>query len=92
MRLLIAGLIIFASAAQLKADCTQGESEDKVREVITAATDIHARNPAKAEAALNKIEQALDESLKPRQPTQDMQAATNKLCKDIDEILAGLRR
>ncbi len=72
--------------------CTQGESEDKVREAIYAMADLQQKNPAKAAAAKEKIDRALDESLQPASTTQARQAATAKLCKAMDEVLADLRR
>lgn len=69
--------------------CTQGESEDKMREAIYAVHDVQARNPAKAEAAAKKINQALNETL---EPSSNRQAAIDKLCKAFDEVLAELRR
>ena len=72
--------------------CTVGESEDKVREAIYAMTDMHPRNLAKAEATKKKIDQALDDALKPTMNPQARQASNDKLCKDMDEVLADLRR
>ena len=69
--------------------CTQGESEDKVREAIYAAIDMRARNSAKAETAQKRIDLALDEALK---RSTNPQVATDKLCKTLDDILAELRR
>lgn len=88
-RFAAAALFLAAFIVPARAACTQGESEDKVRAAIYAMTDMHARNPAKAEVAKKKIDQALDEALK---PAANNQAATDKLCKDMDEILAELRR
>lgn len=69
--------------------CTQGESEDKMREAIYATDALRTSNPAKAAAAAEKINQALDETLKPSSNTQ---AAIDKLCRALDEVLAELRR
>ena len=40
--------LFLATIASPAVACTQGESEDKMREAIYAAHDLHARNPAKA--------------------------------------------
>ena len=72
--------------------CTQGESEDKVREAIYALSDVEKRDPDKAQIARQRIDRALDEALKPATVAQAQQDRTHKLCKEMDEILAELRR
>jgi hypothetical protein len=81
--------LFLATIASSAAACTQGESEDKMREAIYAAHDMRVSNSSKAENAAKKINQALNETL---EPSPNGQAAIDKLCKALDEVLAELRR
>ena len=72
--------------------CTQTESEDKVMEAIYALSDMLRRNTDKAGTMAKKFEQALGDAKRPAPDAQAMQAAIDKLCKDVDEILTELRR
>jgi hypothetical protein len=86
------GCIVFVAFGTPAFACTQVESEEKVRDTIYAMSQMQARNPSKAAIARSKIDQALDEALAPTSTPQEMQAATDKLCKAMDEVLAELRR
>jgi hypothetical protein len=92
MRLLIAGLVMLASTGPIKAACTQVESEDKIIEIIYVLKDTLPRNQEKAASAAKKFEQALVDARKPAPTPQASQATIDKLCEDIDGILAELRR
>jgi hypothetical protein len=81
--------LFLAAIMSPAAACTQGESEDKMRDAIYAVEDLRVSNPAKAASAAKKINQALEETL---QPSSNPQVATDRLCKALDEVLAELRR
>jgi hypothetical protein len=84
--------LFLATIASPAAACTQTESEDKVMEVIYALSDMLRRNPDKAGTMAKKFEQVLGDAKQPAPDARATQAAIDKLCKDVDEILTELRR
>jgi hypothetical protein len=81
--------LLLATVAPPAVSCTQEESELKMREAIYAVHDINARNPAKAESAAKKINQAMNETLA---RSANGQTPADRLCQALDEVLAELRR
>jgi hypothetical protein len=42
-------------------------------------------------AAQKKIDAAIDEAMKPSKNMEEMQASTDRLCREMDDVLADLR-
>ena len=91
-RSLACAVILMAAVVQPVIACTQGESDNKSREVIMAMVDIRLRDPAKATVAERKFDRAMQQTLKPATTSADRQASTDAFCAALDEIMADLRR
>ena len=87
-RLICAALFLAATVPPAIA-CTLGESEQKARQLISDMVAMENFDAAKAAAAGKKFNQVMNASLS---SSLNPRAATEALCRALDEIAADLRR
>src|SRR5262249_42993002 len=76
------------------AGCDLGESEEKVREVVSAIGDLGTRNRNKSEQINRRFTDLLDRYMQPAADLghQGQERRRHEFCRTMDELLAELAR